>query len=77
MKLLDSNIIIYSAKPNFTFLKPLVLDRNNAISIITKVEVLGFPNLSKNDRIFFEFVFSTLHIHTLHYAIVDKAIELK
>jgi toxin FitB len=77
MKLLDSNIIIYSAKPSFTYLKPLVLDRNNAVSIITKIEVLGFPNLSVKDKIFFEYVFRTLQIHVLHSVIVDKAIEIK
>lgn len=77
MKILDSNIIIYSAKAQYNFLKTLVFDRNNAISSITKVEVLGFPDLSTKDKTYFEHVMSRLNVLHINSPIIDKAIELK
>jgi toxin FitB len=77
MKILDSNIIIYSAKAQYNFLKTLVFDRNNAISSITKVEVLGFPDLSIKDKTYFEHVMSRLNVLHINSPIIDKAIELK
>ena len=77
MKLLDSNIIIYSSQDKYDFLKTLVFDRNNAISAITKIEVLGFPNLSTRDITYFEHAMSRLNVLHINSPIIDKAIELK
>ena len=77
MKLLDSNIIIYSSQDKYDFLKTLVFDRNNAISAITKIEVLGFPNLSTKDITYFEHVLNRLNVHPVSSVIIDKAVELK
>ena len=46
MLILDSNILIYAAQPQFKFLLPLVMDSANAVSIVTTIETLGFQKLT-------------------------------
>lgn len=77
MKILDSNIIIYSYQPAFSFLKPLVTDTANAISAITKVEVLGFYGLQPGEKTYCESVFSVLKVHPLDDFVIDEAIRLR
>lgn len=77
MKLLDSNIIIYSYQPAFSFLKPLVIDSSNAISAITKLEVLGFHGLQAGERLYCEKVFNILNIIEIDDGILEKAIEIR
>ena len=50
MKLLDSNIVIYSYQPAFSFLKPLVIDPANAVSAISRLEILGFHGLQPGEQ---------------------------
>lgn len=77
MKLLDSNILIYAAQPQYHFLVPLVIDDSNAVSIITKIETLGFPHLSAADKLYLESAFRILQILDLSYEIAEKAVELR
>ncbi len=77
MKLLDSNIVIYAYQPNFSYLKPLVLDVNNAISAITQLEVLGFQGISKGEEMFCGYVFKLLQSLPIDDAVLSKAIELR
>jgi toxin FitB len=78
MYLLDTNLIIYAAKPEFkTVLLPLVTDANNAISIITTIETLGFKGLTAQENLYFRNIFKlteTLHLTT---DIAEKAIILR
>lgn len=57
MKLLDSNIVIYSYQPAFSFLKSLVIDPTNAVSAISRLEILGFHDLQKGEQAYCEYVF--------------------
>ncbi len=77
MKLLDTNIIIYSALPQFEYLQSLVLNPYNAVSTITYVESLGYHKLSINDRIYLESVFQRIHILEVDKQVAEKAIELR
>jgi toxin FitB len=77
MKLLDTNIIIYSALPQFEYLQSLVLNPYNAVSTITYVESLGYHKLSVNDRIYLESVFQRIHILEVDKQVAEKAIELR
>ena len=43
--LLDSNLLIYSALEAHEFLRPLALNTQNFVSVISKVETLGFHSL--------------------------------
>lgn len=77
MKLLDSNILIYSLNPEYNFLKGIVLDKNNATSMITQIEVLGFHKIKEEEKLYFEFIFSQLHILGIQHEIVQQAIKLR
>lgn len=50
MILMDSNVVICAAKPEYAFLRSLVSDVNSCVSIITKLEALGFRHLTVDDK---------------------------
>lgn len=77
MNLLDSNILIYSYQPAFSFLKPLITDPTSRVSLVSKIEVLGFPNLPAGERTYCEYVFKLLPLLELNDAVVDAAIQLR
>ena len=60
MYLLDSNILIYSAKPEYTFLRNYITNATaiSAVSVTKVIEVLGFHRLSPNDKEYFESCFA-------------------
>ena len=76
MQLIDSNILIYSAKPEYTQLRKLIV-ATNYISLISKIEVLGFHQLIEKDKIYFNACFSTLLNLHVDENIIEKAIELR
>lgn len=76
MYLIDSNILIYSAKPDFNYLRPLIA-RTNFVSIISKLEVLGFHKLTERDKIYFDACFKLLSIIHTDVIIFEKAIEIR
>ncbi len=77
MVLLDSNIIIYAALPENKFLLDF-MERNNCyVSIITKIEVLGYHLLTNKEKALFEIFFSTIDILQISEAVAKTAINLK
>jgi toxin FitB len=77
MILLDTNIVIYAAQADFAYLRPLVQYRQNAVSAITHLEVLGFPRLTVADKLYFENVFALLQTFDITPDIIEKAILLR
>jgi predicted nucleic acid-binding protein len=77
MKIIDSNLIIYSAQSDYNYLRPLVEDNSNFISAISKVEVLGYHQLKPAHISYFENIFHVLQMIPLETPILDKAIELR
>ena len=78
MLLLDTNLIIYATKPAFkTVLLPLVTDANNAISIITTIETLGFRGLTAQENLYFRNIFKLTEVLHLTTDIAEKAIILR
>jgi toxin FitB len=77
MILLDSNIIIYSAQPKFAYLRPLIMDSENAISAFTTLEVLGYHGLQSIDKRYFESAFEILDVKTISAIILQKAIDYR
>lgn len=76
--ILDSNILIYSiVEQHEKLLAPYVKEPANAISLITRLEVLGFHRLTVEDKEQFEKVFSRLHVIDMSEALVEKAIGLR
>ena len=77
MKLIDSNIIIYSAYPNYAYLRPLVMDKSNFASAISMVEVLGFIDISPEEKAYFTSVFNVLNVIMIDDQITERAIEIR
>ncbi len=77
MKLLDSNLIIYSASDKYRGLRPLIAASDAVVSVITKVEALGYHKLPAEDKDYFETLFESIRMIPVTDAIIDKATELR
>jgi toxin FitB len=77
MKLLDSNIVIYSYQPAYSFLKPLVIDPANAVSAISRLETLGFHGLQPGEQTYCEYAFHILQQLPVDDAVLEAAIQLR
>ncbi|HAK80232.1 MAG TPA: PIN domain nuclease [Runella sp.] len=77
MCILDSNLIIYSALPDFAYLRPILKDSESRVSDFTRLEVLGFHRLDEKSKLFFESVFYSLTVLPLTEPILQTAILLR
>ena len=77
MILLDSNIVIYSAEPEYADLQQLVEEQDTAVSIASYIEVLGFRRLDDYRKSFFEEFFRSIEVIHLTTEIADRAIGLR
>ena len=77
MKLLDSNLIIYSFQTQYAHLRPLVSDRTNYVSGINCLEVLGFHALTEKERAYFEMIFAVLIRLPISDEVINMAIRLR
>jgi predicted nucleic acid-binding protein len=77
MIIFDTNIVIYSAKQEYAGLRSLFFRPNTSISILSKVEVLGFYSLENDEQLYFESIFKTIKLLPIDLEIIDKAIELR
>ncbi|MFD2934491.1 type II toxin-antitoxin system VapC family toxin [Spirosoma flavum] len=77
--ILDSNIIIYSARPDYVQLARY-LQINQAtvrVSLIFTLEVLGFSRIESNDKLLFEAYFTSIEVLPLSRDIITEAIRLR
>ncbi len=77
MRLVDSNILIYAAKPEYPELKELLVQDNVAVSELTKIEVLGYRYLTEDAEEYFNAVFSFVTILPITTNVIDKATKLR
>ena len=77
MILLDSNIIIYSYQPSFSYLKPLVIDPANAVSAISRLEILGFHGIQSNEQMYCEYIFQILQQYPMDDKVLEEGIRLR
>ncbi len=77
MTLLDSNIIIYSALPEYEFLLEFIRNRSPFVSDISRVEVLGFQGLTTEDIFYFESFFESTTLIPISEEVLLEAIRLR
>ena len=77
MRILDSNLLIYSAQDEYRFLRPLIHDDQTRLSAASKVEMLGYHKLSAGERLYFESLFKTASVLSISDEVVNKAVELR
>lgn len=76
--LLDSNIIIYSVQPEYKkLLDFLSNEKGITVSIVSKIEVLGFHKLTEFERDNFQLFFDAIATLRLSDEIVNEAIILR
>jgi predicted nucleic acid-binding protein len=77
MKLIDSNIIIYSGANENSWLRELFYESNSFFSSISKIEVLGFHQITEEQVIYFLEIFKLLKVLPVDSEVIDKAISLR
>ena len=76
-KLLDSNILIYLSKKQLAFNKVASPSDKLFISVITYMEVLGYPFSDSNEKHIVEELCKYLPVIDLDKKIVEKVIQIK
>jgi len=77
MRLVDSNILIFAAKPEHPQLKELLEQDDIAVSDLSRLEVLGFRNLTEEAEEYFNAVFELVTVFPISQEIINRAIELR
>lgn len=75
--LLDSNLLIYAAQPAHHALRELVRDRDCSVSVISRIEVLGFHRLAPDERTALESLLGALEILPLSEPVILESIRLR
>jgi hypothetical protein len=75
--LLDSNILIYACQPQHASLRRFVEEEAPSVSIVTKVETLGYNRLSKTEKDALEAFFDAAAVRMVTSDVVDWAIRLR
>ena len=75
--LLDSNVIIYAARPEHIALREFIAAHEPAVSVISRIEVLGYHKLNETDRELLERFFQSAEILPLSQVVTQSAIDLR
>ena len=75
--LIDSNIIIYAAKPEYNALREMIAEYGPAVSAVSYVEVLGYHRLTEQERHQLEAFFAAATVLPISQAILDQAVKLR
>lgn len=75
--LIDSNIIIYAAKPDHAALRKFIEENAPAVSAVSYVEVLGYYRLTNDERRHFETFFAVAKILAISDEVVERAVKLR
>ncbi|MHB8337846.1 MAG: type II toxin-antitoxin system VapC family toxin [Ignavibacteriaceae bacterium] len=75
--LLDSNIIIYATKPANHFLRKFISENTPFVSALSYLEVLGYHNLDKDEKKYFEIFFNASDLLPLSKEVLDIAVNLR
>ena len=77
MLLLDSNIIIYAVLGGGDFLSNFVSEHSPFVSDISRVEVLGFQNITSAEKDLFYAFFKSASLISISEEIIVEAIKLR
>jgi predicted nucleic acid-binding protein len=77
MRLLDSNIVIYAVQPAHEWLRTEITSQSYAISQASRVEVLGWHQITTEDKADLEEFLSTGTLLSISDAVADKAVALR
>jgi len=75
--LLDSNIIIYAAQPEHTWLRRFIAQEAPYVSAVSYVEVLGYHELDAEERDYLERFFAAASVLPIVSGVLDAAVRLR
>jgi toxin FitB len=75
--LLDTNIVIYAANPNYPELLKLVGEPNSAVSLVSYIEALGFSRLGTTERSTLERFFGGMEVLPITDLVAREAVRLR
>ncbi|MEC4896065.1 MAG: type II toxin-antitoxin system VapC family toxin [Oscillatoria sp. PMC 1051.18] len=75
--LLDSNIIIYAAQLEHEDLRRFIAENYSFVSALSYVEVLGYHQLTEEERFYFEEFFQITQVLPISQAVINRAVELR
>ncbi len=76
--LLDSNIMIYSTVAELSpVVMPYISEPQNAVSLVSKIEVLGFHKLNEVEKLHFDDLFARLNILPTDETVAEAATLLR
>jgi predicted nucleic acid-binding protein len=75
--LIDSNIIIYAAKPEHEALRTFIAEHTPVVSAVSYVEVLGYHKLTDQERQHFEAFFAAAPVLAISRSVLDQAVKLR
>ena len=77
MILLDSNIVIYAAEPEYKKLRKWLRNRSIAISELTKLEVLGYHRIAEDELQWFTGFFDNVESIPISTDIIEAGIPIR
>lgn len=75
--LADSNLLIYAIQPDYAGVRRWLLAELPAVSVITRVEVLGYHNIRQEETAALQALFDALEIIYPSYSTFEQAIALR
>lgn len=75
--LLDSNVIIYAAKPEHEGLRRLIAEHAPAVSAVSYVEVLGYHQLTDQEIRYFKEFFAAAPVLGIDSTVLEQAVWLR
>ena len=75
--LLDSNIIIYSAKREYTHLRRFIAENAYSVSAVSRIEVLGYHLLGDQQRQYLIEFFQAANILNISNSVINEAVKLR
>jgi predicted nucleic acid-binding protein len=75
--LLDSNVIIYAAKPEHEGLRRLIAEHAPAVSAVSYVEVLGYHQLTGQEMRYFKEFFAAAPVLGIDSTVLEQAVRLR
>lgn len=77
MILLDSNVIIYAAQPEFNQLRKWLRNQSFAVSQLSRLEVLGYHRITDDELAWFAAFFNSVRIFPISNKVIEAAIPLR
>lgn len=75
--IIDSNIIIYSSKWDYEFIRRWIQNKDIGVSDVSRIEVLGYEKLRRENKDYFSILFKKFRTFPIDEQVILKSIALR